>query len=57
MPLIPGTSREVVSSNISELMKSGRPQRQSVAIALSNARRPKLGVKRPPKVMMTPPAP
>lgn len=39
MPLRPGSSRSVVSSNISELVHSGRPQRQAIAIALSNARR------------------
>lgn len=39
MPLTPGSSRSVVSSNISELVHSGRKQDQAVAIALSNARR------------------
>jgi len=39
MPLKPGKSREIVSQNIKELIKSGRPQKQSVAIALENARR------------------
>jgi len=34
MPLEKGKSKKVVSSNISELVKSGRPQQQSVAIAL-----------------------
>lgn len=39
-PLKRGSSRAVVSSNISELMRSGKyPQKQAVAIALSNARR------------------
>lgn len=45
MPLKPGSSKATVSSNISELVKSGRPQKQAVAIALSNARRTKVGVK------------
>ncbi len=37
-PLIPGASREVISANISELVHSGYPQRQAVAIALDEAR-------------------
>lgn len=37
MPLQKGSSKAVVSSNIAELIKSGRPQKQSVAIALSKA--------------------
>src|SRR6266700_2659093 len=40
MPLAPGSNRSIVSSNISELMGTGKyPQKQAVAIALSNARR------------------
>ncbi len=34
MPLLPGSSRESMSSNISELRKSGRPEAQAVAIAM-----------------------
>ena len=41
MPLKPGKSNAVVSANIRELRRSGRPQAQSVAIALSEARRGK----------------
>ena len=39
MPLKPGNSRATISSNISELVHSGRPQRQAIAIALHNAGR------------------
>ena len=37
MPLLKGKSKRVVSRNISELVKSGRPQRQAIAIAMSKA--------------------
>jgi hypothetical protein len=38
MPLKTGKSRETVSSNISELVRSGRPQDQAVAIAMRKKR-------------------
>ena len=37
MPLQSGKSNKVISSNISELIHSGRPQAQAVAIAMSKA--------------------
>jgi hypothetical protein len=37
MPLQKGSSKKAISANISELRHSGRPQKQSIAIALSEA--------------------
>ena len=39
MPLKKGKSDKVVSTNIRELMHSGRPQKQAIAIAYSKAGR------------------
>ena len=41
MPLAKGKSKAVISKNISELRHSGKPQAQSVAIALHAAGKPK----------------
>lgn len=41
MPLKSGSSQKTISSNISELIHSGRPQKQAIAIALSESRRSK----------------
>jgi hypothetical protein len=41
MPLMDGDAPSIISSNISELRRSGRKEDQAVAIAYSNARKTK----------------
>jgi len=41
MPLKKSKSKKAISSNIRELMHSGRPQKQAVAIAMNVARKKK----------------
>jgi hypothetical protein len=43
MPLKKGRSSTVVSENIRELIASGRPQKQAIAIAMRQAGRKKKG--------------
>ena len=38
MPLKAGKSKAIISKNIAELIRSGRPKKQAAAIAYSNAR-------------------
>lgn len=42
MPLKKGKSKKVISANIRELRHAGYPQKQSVAIALSQSRKSKI---------------
>ena len=41
MPLKKGKSKKVVSENISELARSGKPKKQAIAIAFDKARKKK----------------
>jgi hypothetical protein len=46
MPLERSSSKAAVSRNISEMVRSGHPQKQAVAAALSNQRRVAAGKKK-----------
>jgi len=41
MPLKKGKGKKVISENIGELIRSGRPKKQAVAIAFSKAKKKK----------------
>jgi hypothetical protein len=46
VPLAKGSTRKTVSSNISEMMHAGHPQKQAVAASLRQARQTKKRHKR-----------
>lgn len=55
MPLKSGSAEKTIAANIRELMHSGRPQKQAVAIAYSKAgkgRKRKKAKAKPPIAMM-----
>jgi len=41
MPLVKGSSKDTISKNIEKEMQAGKPQKQAVAIAYSEAKRSK----------------
>jgi len=53
MPLEGGSSQKIISRNISELVHSGRPQEQAVAIAYAKARGDDIGIVKAAGILFT----
>lgn len=49
MPLYKGKSKKTISKNIKELRKAGKPQKQAIAISLSEAREAGAKIPKPKK--------
>lgn len=49
MPLSKGKSKKTISSNISEMIKSGHPKDQAIAASLNEARKSGAKIKKPKK--------
>jgi len=49
MPLVKGSSKKAISKNIQTEMHHGKPQKQAIAIAFSEARQMKKKKKKAPK--------